>query len=116
MLFLGYRFREEMPAFAKLFSEPGRESELATYLKESARAEMLSCQGESMTFFRLKWEAEVALAMEAMRRAGRTKLTDTGVFHLIASERTRAGDLCPRLQTVIAQGIGLGSGLPELTE
>jgi hypothetical protein len=113
---LGYYFRDRMPVFAKLFCEPGRETELVTYLKESARAEMASCQGESATFFDLSWEAEVALAMEAMRRAGRTKLTDTGDFHLIAGERIRAANTSPRLQTVMAKGIGLGCGLPELTE
>ena len=113
---LGYRFREQMPTFAKLFCEPGHETELATYLKESTRAEMSRCQGESMTFFRLRWETDVAFTMEAMRRAGRTKLTDTGDFHLIAGERIRAVDVSPWLQTVTAKGIGLGSGLPQLME
>ena len=113
---LGYRFREQMPTFAKLFCEPGRETELATHLNESTRAEMSSCDGESMTFFRLRWETDVAFTMEAMRRAGRTKVTDTGDFHLIASESIRAVDMSPGLQTVTVRGIGLGSGLPQITE
>ena len=113
---LGYRFRERMPSFAKLFCGPGRETEVVTYLKESAHAEMSSCRGEGTTFFGLRWEAEVALAMEAMRRAGRTRLTDTRDFHLIAGERIRPANASPRLQTARAKGIGLGCGLPQLTE
>lgn len=114
---LGYRFRDRMPVFAKLFSEPGRETELSTFLTESARAEMSSREGEWTTFFDLRWEEDVAHAMAAMRRACRTELTDTYDFFKIAGERVRPDPtLFGWLQTVTAKGIGLGCGLPQLTE
>lgn len=113
---LGYHFRERFPVFVKLFCEPGKETELANYLKELARSRMASCQVEGMTFFNLRWQRHVDLTMEAMRRAGLTNITDPGAFHLIAQERIRLTNVARWLSFVTSEGIGLGAGLPQITE
>jgi hypothetical protein len=90
---LGHRFHDKMPIFVKLFCEPGRETELATYMGEIARDEIASRQVEGMTFFDLRWEKHVASMMEAVRRAGRTNLTEAHDYYLIAGERIRYADV-----------------------
>jgi hypothetical protein len=113
---LGHRFHDKIPIFVKLFCEPGRETGLAACMGEIARAEVASCQVETMTFFELRWEKHVASMMGAMRRAGRTNLTETHSYYLIASERVRYANVYRWLQSVTSEGIALGMWLPELAE
>lgn len=84
---LGYRFRNQMPVFVKLFCEPGREVDSLNYLKQIAQKEPMSCRGERTTFFDLRWNKHVTRTVDAMHRAGRTQLSDPHDFYRIAQER-----------------------------
>jgi predicted nucleic acid-binding protein len=113
---LGHRFHDKKVIFVKLFCEPGRETDLVTHMGQVARDEIAACQGEGVTFFDLRWEKHVASTMEAMRRAGRTNLTETHSYYLIANEKIRYASVYRWLQSVTVQGVALGMWLPEVTE
>ena len=69
---LGYAFRDRLTTFAKLFSEPGRELELITFMQELAQ-QRLAEVGEAKTFFQLAMFAEEARIRADWQESGLPK-------------------------------------------
>lgn len=112
---LGYSFRRRIKTFVKLFCEPGRESELASYLGETVRTSLQGFAHEPSDFFELHFIPEATRLIQVMRRAGLTRCSDWSDFPKIAKQKLRPANMISPLEGTATLGIGLGYSHPELT-
>lgn len=111
---LGYTFRDRIATFAKAFSEPGRESQTASYLGDQAASKLQQFVEPPNDFIDLFFKPEATRIIQLLQRAGRTTCCDWSDLAKVAKQK-----LPINLETLgfaAAQGIGFGSRFPDLTE
>lgn len=113
---LGYKFRDRIITFVALFCEPGRESELAAQLGETAASRLAQLEGEPDDLMDLYFKPEATRVIRTMQNARLTTFCDWQDFPKVAKQKLRVADVWSQIQLVPAQGIGLGSRYPALTE
>jgi hypothetical protein len=105
-LILGYAFRDRLPAFAKLFSEAGREEEAIAHLQDIAQRALNEVKEPKsllvLGMYAEKSRIETQNANVTEERINRQKVPLKSVFK--------------QLQLAMFRGIGFGSAFPELTE
>jgi hypothetical protein len=109
---LGYAFRGRLSTFAQLFSDPGREHELASWMEATARQHFTDL-GKPENFFDLAMWYEKSRAEDVWRKAG---VAQADIDQLIDGFKVPLGDAFERLQVSMTMGIGFGSACPEQTE
>jgi hypothetical protein len=109
---LGYAFRDRLATFAKLFSEPGREQELVTFMQELA-GQYLAQIGEPKDFFDLAMWYEESRIKTRWNASG---ITEAQIEYLAKHQKMTLEQVFKNLHVAVSTGIGLGSAFPELTE
>jgi hypothetical protein len=104
---LGWTFRNKMPLFVQLFSEPGREADVLEYLRNKAADRLAASGQEPSSFWDLYGRPEVT------RRFG-------DLNGLLNSAKVKvwlkAPDLWSQLAVVTSEGIGFGSTYADIAE
>lgn len=113
---LGYKFRDQIITFVALFCEQGRESDLVAHLRDSVAAELAQLEREPDDFMDLYFKPEATRLIRVMRDAGLTTFSDWTDFPKLAKQKMRVVDVFSQLQFTAAEGVGLGSHFPVLTE
>lgn len=109
---LGHAFRSNPLVLAKLFSIPGNEQELISYMQQLA-AERIQAVGRVQSFFALAMFAEEARIVANWREAGIKEIQQEQLKRRMKMEPKQAFQ---NLHVAISIGIGFGSGFPEETE
>lgn len=113
---LGYTFQDRIYTFAKLFSEQGREAEVATDLGDVAAAHLRDLSEPPRDVMDLFFKPEATRLIQALQCAGLTTCSDWSDYPKIAKQKMLVADIFSPLQFSAAQGIGFGSRYPEITE
>ena len=113
---LGYTFHDRIATFAKAFSEPGRESEVASHLGDTAASKLQQLAEPPNNFHCLFFKPEATRIIQVLQRAGRTTCSDWSDLAKVAKQKLPVEDVLSPLSFAAAQGIGLGSRFPDLTE
>jgi CpXC protein len=110
---LGYCYRDRLVSFAKLFSPPGRETEIISFVRERARRQLEDCPGDPQSFVEISMLAEENRIKKNWRESGssESQVAFLDRHHKIPIE-TALENLCLSFYT----GVGLGSAFPDLTE
>ena len=109
---LGYSFRDRLATFAELFSQPGREQELVTFLQELA-AQHLTEVGEPKGFIDLALRHEESRIKAKWRESG---INEAQIDYLTKHHRMPLEQALKNAGVAVSTGIGLGSAFPEMTE
>lgn len=109
---LGYAFSDRLATLAQLFCDPGREQELAGWMKHAA-VQRFTEQGEPKNFLDMAMWHEKSRAEEVWRKSGET---EAEIERSIESYTLPLNDAFGRLQGAVTIGIGFGSTYPSLTE
>lgn len=109
---LGYAFRNNTTLFAKLFSMPGRERELVTYMQQLAADRLKGLQKPSAFF-------DLAMFPEEKRITANWR--ESGIDEAQQEYLKRRMKLAPKqafgnLHVAVSVGIGFGSKFPDETE
>lgn len=109
---LGHAFSGRLATFALLFCDPGREQELADWMRQAAQEHFIG-RGEPKNFFDLAMCYEQSRSEDVWRNAG----TPEGeIERLIISFKVPIKDAFGRLQVAMTTGIGFGNLYPVQTE
>jgi hypothetical protein len=109
---LGYAFRNRLAVFAKLFSEPGHEQEVVTFMQELGERRLREV-GEARGFFDLATLAEEHRIKANWQESG---ITEAEIGRLEKYHKMSAKKASGNLYVAVNTGIGFGSAFPELTE
>ncbi|MBA3963224.1 MAG: hypothetical protein H0X40_15175 [Chthoniobacterales bacterium] len=115
---LGYMYRDKLEKFATLFSEPGRQADLAAFLAtgSSVADRVAGLADEPKDVYDLFFESEGTKLMKAMQKGGATQFSDWSdlpkVWRLKLPIKLYFEHLC----MTALEGIQLGSQYPEMTE
>jgi hypothetical protein len=109
---LGHAFRDNFPWLIQLFSEPGREHELAKAFNQLA-AEDLAAVGDPVSFFRLAMEQEESRIRKFWKDSGQTQAQIESLFQKWEMEPQEAFQVLGR---VFNRGVAYGGTYPELVE
>jgi len=113
---LGYTFRDRLVVFVELFTEPGHQSDFVSYIATPAAHRLAELPGEPKDFMDLFFKPEAERLMKVMCSHGLTKYSDWTDITKVAKQKMRIKDIFSGLQMTAAEGVGLGSQYPELTE
>ncbi len=113
---LGYTFRDRLLVFVELFTEPGHQSDFVSYIATPAAHRLADLPGEPKDFLDLFFKPETERLMKVMRSHGLTEYSEWADFSKVAKQKMRIKDIFSQLQMTAAEGVGLGSQYPELTE
>jgi hypothetical protein len=113
---LGYTFQDRIATFAKLFSEQGREAEVATNFGDVAAAQLRDFSELPRDVMDLFFKPEATRVIQVLQRAGLMTCSHWSDYPKVAKQKMRVADVFSPLPFSAAQGIGFGSRYPELTE
>lgn len=113
---LGYKFRDRIITFVTLFCESGSVSDLAEHLGNPAAAKLAQLEREPENFMDFYFIPEATRLIRIMRDAGLTTISDWTDFPKLAKQKLRVSNIFSQLQLTAAEGVGLGSQFPALTE
>ena len=109
---LGYGFRDKLSTFAMLFTEPGHEQGLISFMQELAQERLMEIAGAE-TFFPLAMFAEEKRITKNWRESA---ISETQIEQLKRNEKIPFDNVFKNLYVAVSTGIGFGSAFPELTE
>jgi len=110
---LGYAYRRKLVSFAKLFSQPNRETEIAGFVQQLARNEVAAQSSVPESFFPLGMFAERERIRKRWRDSG---ASDTQIESSEQQFEVSVATAFSNLQVAVSTGIGLGSAMPELAQ
>ncbi len=115
---LGYIYRDRLETFAELFSEPGRQADLAYFLTTatSVADRLASLPDEPKNFYELFFKSEVGDLMSAMRNAGLTQFSGWLDFPKVSKLKMPIKYYFERLRMTALEGIQLGSQHAQFAE
>lgn len=113
---LGYTFRDRLILFVELFTELGHQSDFVSYIATPAANRLSGLPSEPKDFMDLFLKPEAERLMQVMRNHGLTQYAEWADFTKVAKQKMRIKDIFSQLQFTVAEGVGLGSQYPQLTE
>jgi hypothetical protein len=109
---LGHAFRNNLPAFVKLFCQPGRENELTKALTETARQHVEGV-GPTDSFIKLGMDSEEQRIRKMWKDGGCSQSQADQMAHGFKMEIKQAYN---QIHFALSLGIALGGTMPGLAE
>ncbi len=103
---LGRALRDRLDILAKLLAEEGRERNVCSFIREVAVKQVDDYGKEPDSFYDFWMDTELK----------KLDFSDLNLMKQLVKKKARLGEMLPKLDIWLVQGIGFGATFPELTE